>query len=144
MRTLEEVRKEAEKLNNAIHDFLEYTGYDKYDELDCEYDMTAETVYIKDNVAAFLYNLDRLTPYIDRLQGTVSDHGHLHKNANGRYELNGREFTCGSSLEFLCTDGYHDIPYWRYSSIEAKNGEYYLTASPDTEMENLEVRVKRG
>lgn len=143
MATLDEVRTEAAKLNDHIHSFLKMSGYEKWGGIEVsDKKQDADSIFIGNTLAVYAEKLDYLTGYIDRIQNAIADHGKLVKNGNGRYELNGHEFTCGSSIEFLCNDGEYDIPYWRYSTIEARNGEYYLTADPETPLDGLEVRTR--
>jgi hypothetical protein len=67
--------------------------------------------------------------------------GYLTQNENGRYEVDGYEFTSGDALEFYCTDFNEWIP----ARIEHahKYGGYYIYGYPETPLEGLTVRVKR-
>ena len=144
MMNIQELVKEAEKLNAHIHEFLKMAGYEQFGEIAVDYKTKdVEQIYQHENLYAYCEHLSQVTEYIDRLNRQIVFIGQLHKNANGRYSLGESiEFTCGSELEYLESDDYHENAYWKYSTVEAKDGEYYLTANPKTQMEGLMVRVK--
>ncbi|QWU17364.1 hypothetical protein SAMN04487895_104253 [Paenibacillus sophorae] len=73
----------------------------------------------------------------------VAEEGILRKGKNGRYSLNGSEFTTGQSIEYLDAgyDGYD--PRWVYSRIEHNGTDYYIVRSPKLLLNGLKVRIKR-
>ena len=60
--------------------------------------------------------------------------GYLILNQNRRYEVNGREYTCGSSIE------YFDDGKWKESDVEHEKGRYYIVNDPKLKLEGLRVR----
>lgn len=91
------------------------------------------------------WRLDRMLFSDIIAQGTLS------KNSSGRFEIEGTDhyFTCGSSCEaYLPYDEYYEdeenkLMTWVPTSIEATNGEYYFTASPNISMDGILVRIKK-
>lgn len=137
--TLEELKAEAVRLNNEAHDLLRKCGYEQLGELDISHGLNPDEIYTYHMLNRFITGLDTIAGYIDQIEAPIVRSGVLTKNNRGRYELNGREFTCGSTIEFIrdC-----ETPYWEASRIEARNGEYYLVSDPEQKMEGLTVRVK--
>lgn len=141
---LNDIYDRAKKLSAEIEDYLNAAGYDPGDGMTLDYDHeSAEECYICDELHHFTHDVYTACNFLNRLKGRTISSGELVINDNGRYELNGRELTCGSSIEFLSEDGWHgNRAYWKYSTIEAKDGKYFLTAEPETDMECLEARIK--
>lgn len=71
----------------------------------------------------------------------VRDTGFLHKQANGRYELNGTEIFCSSAIEFLHVDD--DLRSWVATRIEHSDEDYRLVGYRDIPLEGMHVRIKR-
>ena len=61
-------------------------------------------------------------------------------NQNGRLQLGNREFTCGDPLEVLILDG-SDKATWRQTTVEAVNGQYYLTGLAEYDPVGLFARI---
>ena len=51
-------------------------------------------------------------------------------------------YCCGSRIEALVTDEYHDGPYWTRTSVEHDGEDYYLVGNMDISMNGLTVRVR--
>lgn len=137
--TLEELKSEAVRLNNEAYVLLQKCGYEQLGELDISHGLNPDEIYTYHMLNRFITGLDTIANYIDQLEAPIVRYGVLTKNSRGRYELNGHEFTCGSTIEFIrdC-----ETPYWEVSRIEARDGEYYLVSDPEQKMEGLTVRVK--
>ena len=60
--------------------------------------------------------------------------GELRLNSSNRYEVNGQEYTSGSSIE------YRKNSKWVKSSIEHYNGRYYIVGDKNLELHHLIVR----
>lgn len=113
-----------------------------------------EQLFLLDEVRIVMEQLENVSNAINYLKRPISYTGILHKNQSGRYELeNGYYYTSGSSIEFLCTDRYHEtynekseeyeiVPYWCKSSVEHDGNDYYIVGHNDILMENLQVRVR--
>lgn len=81
---------------------------------------------------------------ITYLSAPIQEVGRLHKNASGRYETEtGYEYSCGSTIEALVEDDWHDVPYWVQTRIEASNGQYYLVGFRDVPLDGLQVRIRK-
>lgn len=88
---------------------------------------------------------DKLSDTLNLIQSLTSpviDQGTLVKNSTGRYELNGREFTSGSSIEFLYDDDFSEVTRWVNSRVESKKGEYFIVGYPHVQLDGLIVRRK--
>ena len=86
--------------------------------------------------------------WITKMFAPVEKEGILRKSESGRYWMENSDiyFTCGSFVEaYLPYYGdSDDLMTWIPTSIEAQNGEYYLTARPRQGLENVRVRIKRA
>lgn len=80
--------------------------------------------------------------------------GALHKNANGRYEVQGIELSSGYGLEYLSLDDRHcryndndeyiNTPYWVASRIEHDGQDYYIVGAKEFDtLENVRVRIRK-
>lgn len=75
-----------------------------------------------------LDKLDDVSRELEYLAKPIRDCGHLQRGDNGRFELNGREFTSGESIEILVVDPDGEDPaYWLHTRIE-HDTDYYAVA----------------
>jgi len=80
---------------------------------------------------------------IDYLYKPVKYKGKLYKNNSGKYELgNDHHYSCGSGMEVLLSDNWHDAPYWARSRIEHDGEDYYLVGHQDLFLEVLTARIR--
>lgn len=139
--TLDELQACATEINRQIHALLQESGFDQYGEIDIQHDYNPDTLYTVNMLTRYLYNLDCVTDFVDQLNAPIDHYGVLGINKNGRPDLNGKEFTCGDTIEFV---KHCEKPYWEVSRIEAHRGKYYLTADPEQELDGLTVRTKKN
>lgn len=76
------------------------------------------------------------------LQKSVVAEGFLRKNENGRYEIDGREFTSGESIEVLISDPDFDETTWVKSRVEHNGEDYYLVGYEGVPMGGLMARQR--
>lgn len=76
------------------------------------------------------------------LQKSVVAEGFLRKNENGRYEIDGREFTSGESIEVLISDPDFDETTWVKSRVEHNGEDYYLVGYEGVPMDGLMARLR--
>jgi hypothetical protein len=141
---LNEVLLMAGKLSNEIGELLSQSTYKEYDdlsELEIDY-KDPEQLFIVDELRYILEKLDMAKDAIDYLNCPVKYSGTLIKNSRGRYEIKQKEYTCGSSIEALVTDNYHDEPYWTRTRVEHDGLDYYLVGNKNIQMKGLKVRVR--
>ena len=142
--TGEQLKEKAGKLGGSLWDFLEDAGFAEWGELQTdETEEDAESVMLENRLSRLCRYLSDAVAIIDRMQGEVIASGELRKNERGRYEIPEKEFTCGAVFEYLAQDDFHACPYWRDTSLEAKNEEYYITDRPETKLDGLRVRIRR-
>lgn len=67
----------------------------------------------------------------------------LRKGSSVKYQTaQGIFYNCGSSIEALVTDEYHDVPYWTRTVVEHNGKDYYLVGYKDLSMNGLTVRIR--
>lgn len=76
------------------------------------------------------------------LQKPVVAEGFLRKNENGRYEIEGREFTSGESVEVLISDPDFDETTWVRTRVEHNGENYYLVGYEEVPMDGLMARQR--
>lgn len=79
---------------------------------------------------------------IDYHSSPIVTEGVLRKNEIGRYELNGREFTCGRCLEVLIPASDYRPAYWTYCRIEGNEHGYFLVGYPNLSIDGLRARLR--
>ena len=105
-----------------------------------------------DELRSMLTKLEEISHTINYLSRPIKEEGFLHKNRNGRYEINGHELSSGCGIECLITDDWHfkydedgryvETPFWYASRIEHNGEDYYIVDVYDVELEGLKVRVR--
>lgn len=147
MGTLNGIFRKIQVLSQNIQGLLKCSTYYDYD------DLSGLEINFQDSDELQLWNelrivMDKLAEVqerVDFLSRPIKAIGTLHKNASGRYETEqGYEFSCGSVIEAYVDDGYHDVPYWVRTRIEAENEEYYLYGFKLQPLEGLTVRVREA
>jgi len=130
-----------------------YTEYDDLSGLDINYEDPEELLLV-DELRGVLEKIERIHSDLSYLQRSVKYTGQLHKNFQGRYELdNGHYFTSGSCIEvLLCDETYQTYdendntvshPYWTVTSIEHDQTDYYLVGHKNVKLEGLTARIRK-
>ena len=113
----------------------EYSGMVEYNHADPEQCQMASVLY------TVLRHLEDAHLQMEYMRLPVTHRGRLHQNANGRYECDGVELTCGSPVEVLVSDSFLGEREWYASHIEADNG-YYLVGKKNLDLEGMEARIR--
>ena len=155
-RNIKEIMDEVQDLNVKIQQVLYHSNFEMYDDLsDVDYDNTnADELFLLDELRDILYKLADVSHTIKYLERPIKVEGALHKNANGRYEVQGIELSSGCGLEYLSLDDRHmryndnddyvSTTYWGYGRIEHDGTDYYIVgADKDTKLEGLRVRIRK-
>lgn len=101
MKTISELYEELKKLNGSIASIIHASRYSEYDDLsglECD-SQDPEQRLLREELRSVLYHLDLASDTIAYLSQPIEYKGKLHKQSNGRYELDGCELTSGSGLE---------------------------------------------
>lgn len=145
MADLQQVFAEAVKLNRQIIQFLKFstcTDYDDLSGLDIDFN-DGEQILIWDELRRITDRLADAQEYISYLTRPVTEVSRLRKGATGKYQTaQGRFYDCGSSIEALVSDEYHDVPYWTRTIVEHNGEDYYLVGYKGLPMKGLTVRVR--
>lgn len=154
-KNIKDIMNEVSELNLKIKQILHHSDFENYDDLSgLDIDRTnAEELFLTDELYGILDRLSDISHTLNYLDRPVKAEGRLHKNSNGRYELNGHEFSSGCGIEYLADDDRHmtydesdeyvSVPYWCSSRIEHDGNDYYIVgASKDLELEGLQVRYR--
>ena len=141
---------EVSDLNIKIKQILYHADFENYDDLSAlEYDKAdAEDLFMLDELYRILDKLSDVSYTLNYLEKPIKAEGALHKNANGRYEVQGIELSSGCGLEYLATDDRHcrynnndeyvPTPYWCSSRIEHNGTDYYIVGASDLDtLENV-------
>ncbi|WP_300659078.1 DUF5348 domain-containing protein [uncultured Acetatifactor sp.] len=145
MADLKMVLKKTNDLKWKIDSVLRCSTYDDYDDLsglDINY-RDGEQLFLLEELQAIMRNLDEVRGRLTYLALPIREVSRLHKNESGRYETDGGHYyTCGSPIEALVEDGYHEVPYWVWTRLEHNEKGYYLVGCGSVEMDGLTVRVR--
>ena len=145
MTDLQKVLEEATRLSKSIRQLLRLSTYNEYDDLSgLEMDLTdPEQVLIRDELRVVMDKLADVEDLISYLNSPIQEVSRLHRNSQGKYETaRGHSYCCGSRIEALVTDDYHNGPYWTRTSVEHDGEDYYLVGCKDVSMNGLTVRVR--
>ncbi|MBQ5852121.1 MAG: DUF5348 domain-containing protein, partial [Lachnospiraceae bacterium] len=153
-RHMRDIMAEVQDLNVKVQQILYKAEYENYDDLSgLEWDKTsADDLFLLDELRQIMYKLDDVSHTLKYLDRPIKTEGALHKNSNGRYEVNGIELSSGSGIEYLATDDRHmryndnddyvPTPYWCASRIEHDGTDYYIVGANDLDtLENVRVRI---
>ena len=155
-KNIKDIMNEVSELNLKIKQILHHSDFENYDDLSgLDIDRTnAEELFLTDELYGILDRLSDISHTLNYLEKPIKAEGALHKNANGRYEVQGIELSSGCGLEYLATDDrhcrYNDnddyviTPYWCSSRIEHDGTDYYIVGANDLDtLENIRVRIRR-
>lgn len=110
---------------------------------DRQYDKNnPDSMYTRDSLNNIEEKLTEALDILQSLTAPIIDQGTLVKNIGGRYELNGWEYTSGSSIDFLHSDSFDELTRWLNSRVEFHNGDYFIVGYPDVKLDGLLVRRK--
>lgn len=130
----------------AYHDYDDLSGLDDYQKIKSSDDRQKLEEYQK-----ILYKLDEVQSTLAYFERPVRETSKIYLNESGRYETNkGHYYTSGSRIEFLRdeevynyeTNDWEEAKIWTTSSIESKDGDYYIVGYPNVELSGLTVRVR--
>ncbi len=141
---INELLQDVFRLQTEINKLLKDSSYIDYDDFTgkYEYPKTADEFLIHSELMGIFESLEKAQDKISYLKMPIKDTGCLFKNDNGRYELNGKEYTSGSSIEFKYFDDIDECYKWGFSRVESSDGEYYIVGYRNLEMLGLEVRQR--
>ena len=145
MADLQMALSEAVKLNRSITQFLKFSTYTDYDDLSgLVIDRTdSEQLLLWEEMRRITDRLADVQEYISYLTRPITEVSTLRKGTSGKYRTaKGRFYDCGSSIEALVTDEYHDVSYWTRATVEHNGEDYYLVGYKDLSMKGLRVRVR--
>ena len=153
-KNIKDIFNEVKELNLKIKQTLDHASYENYDDLSVlKYDNAdPDQLMLIDELRSVFDKLEEISHTINYLNRPVKKIGTLRKNGNGRYEINGHEFSSGCAIEYLATDDWHcrynesgeyiQTPYWCVSRIEHNGKDYYIIGAKDIELEGLRVRIR--
>ena len=152
-RNIYDIFTEAKEIRRGINALLARADFTYYDDLSgVETDETdPDQLFLRDELASVLSDLDDAVRSLNYLSRPIKTEGTLHKQSNGRYEVNGTELTSGHGVEYLATDDRHSVyvngdyqpvPYWRSSRIEHNGKDYYIVGADIGSLEGLTVRIR--
>lgn len=152
MKTINELYEELKKLNGSIESIIHASRYSEYDDLsglECD-NKDPEQRLLREELRSVLYHLDLASDNLAYLSQPIGYRGKLHKQSNGRYELDGYELTSGSGLEVLAPceiwseekQDYIEGVEWVASRLEHNGKDYYIVGHNDLELEGLEARKR--
>ena len=142
---LQRVYEETKKLNQNIRQLLKLsTYYDNNDLSGIDADLSdPEQVLLRDELRLAMEKLADVDDVISYFNSPVVEVSNLHRNELGKYEtVGGHYYCCGSRIEALVTDEYHDGPYWTLTRVEYDGFDYYLVGNMRVSMNGLTVRVR--
>ena len=145
MANLQEVFTEAVKLNRQITQFLKFSTYKEYDDLSgLDIDFTdGEQLLLWEELRLITDKLADAQERIAYLTRPIVETCRLRKGTSGKYRTaQGVFYNCGSSIEALVTDEYHDVPYWTRTVVEHNGEDYYLVGYKGLSMSGLTVRIR--
>lgn len=140
--TLEEAKREFDKLNGSIRDLLYKMGDDAENIQSDRDDLDQE--FYRSEYRSIFSKLEDIYSDIKYLSNPVTEQGYISHNSSGRYELpSGTYFTSGSSCEILYNDTRHNEQYWVATAIEHNGEDYYAVAlGRDTSINGMMVRIR--
>ena len=144
MKTLEELLSELKRLGRDIRNIQRACGYDDCSDLSClDIPMQdAEGLFLWNELQGIMNSLADAQAKIDYLSRPVCAEGVLRMGKNERYCLKGTELPCGSPVEILVEDDYHDVPYWCSGRLEHDDDGYYFTGARKMRLQGAKARIR--
>ena len=141
-----EVINQLQSFQSAIDKLLHVTmGSDQYAEYDANisYDEeNPEERLIENEIYMILEKSYELRSKISYISAAIKEEGILHKNENGRYELNGHELTCGNCIEVYIFEECSYRYEWDITRIEHNGQDYYAVGHSGVCLEGIKARVR--
>lgn len=142
--TVAELSELLRKLNTAIKNTVQISGFDKYGDWSCiegyETITDSDQLQLLDVFQPVMQNLCRMHNQLSYYERPVLGEGTLTRNERDYFEDAYREYHCGDTIEFCFCDPYSGKCKWRTSILEHNGKRYYIAGNPDTELEGLRVR----
>ncbi len=145
MADLKMVLEKTNDLKSKIDSVLRYSTYDKCDDLgDLEINYKdSEQLFLLEELQAIMRSLGEVRGRLTYLALPIREVSRLHRNESGRYETeSGHYYTSGSPIEALVDDGYRNVPYWVWTTLEHNGEDYFLVGYGSVDMDGLTVRVR--
>lgn len=155
MADLKALSSEMKSLKKHIETVLLMSGYRSNDDLsgldDFAQIKTADQRLQLEEYCRVLDKLDEVQYRLEYLEMPVREVSRIYQNETGRYETDHEHYyTSGSGIEFLRTEEvynsdsgqWENTEIWTRSTVESKDGEYYIVGYPDIELSGLQVRVR--
>ena len=147
MTDINKIFEETLKLNRGIESILRTSGFDRNEDfsgLDIDFE-DGEQLFLTEELREIMDKFLDVSHRLKYLSRPVRETCRLHKNRSGRYETpNGHYYTSGQGIEALVTDGYPEVAYWVWTSVEHDGNDYYLVGHKDVCMDGLTVRIREG
>lgn len=145
MKDLKQVLAETKELYSRIDSILKLSIYDDCDDLgglEINY-RDGEQLFLLEELQANMRSLGEVRGRLTYLALPIREVSRLHRNESGRYETeSGHYYTSGSPIEALVDDGYRDVPYWVWTTLEHNGKDYFLMGYGSVELDGLTVRVR--
>ncbi len=155
MANMKTLFEEMKKLKTQIETVICVSDYRNYEDLsgleDFKQIKTADELQRLEEYCSILYKLDDIQRDLAYLERPIREVSQIYTNESGRYETGkGHYYTSGSGIEFLRVeevynydaDTWRNAEIWTVSSVESKNGQYYIVGFPEIKMSGLTVRVR--
>ena len=151
MMKLQDLKAELDRISGQLTRTIKDCGYAEWGELSgLEYDPEdPESLFLKDELESAMEMLDDANSIIKALSQPIAVQGQLHKGANGRYSVEGRELSSGHGLEILApaevatkSGEWKEGFKWISTSIEHNGKDYYAVDFKDLPLEGLTVRIR--
>lgn len=133
-------------LNSDIKKLIKESEFDEYDDLsgvEIDNDNINER-FVREQLRAVMQSLQDASGDLNYLNKDIIDEYTVHKNSGGRYEAGGREYTCGSVIEFCYYDDFDERYRWDVSSVEHDGEDYYIVRHKNIQLEGLKVRRRKA
>lgn len=146
MADVKSVMAEALGMRREISRLLRLSTYNQYGDL-CELKIDyedADQLFLLNELLAIMEKLADVEDKLSYLSWPIVETSRLWKNEVGKYETaHGHYYSCGSRIEALVSDDYHESPYWTRTSVEHDGTDYYLVGHRDVSLNGLTVRVRK-
>ena len=137
-----------ESLSKLAEEIGEIEYQARFSEYSCDFKVefnsdSPDDVQLYRNLHDIIEQLHKAKNTMDYLNNPIKDYTTLHKNCYDRYETeDGREFTCGSSIEYYGYDEYTERNAWIESRIEHNGDDYYIVGDRELSLEGLRIRIR--
>lgn len=139
MSKITELMKKLIEINYNLTLMLGYSKFSVNGDLSAvDYDSnSADDLFMISELESIMEEIERVSLRIRYLELPIKAKGLLTLNDNGRYEIDGREMTCGSPLEYYDKD----FGSWCSSRVEHNGNNYYIVGY-DVPIDNVYVRLR--